>query len=257
MMESTQHAQSLFVTLTYSEDHIPAGASLQPRDLQLWLKRLRSAIAPAKVRFYAVGEYGDKTQRPHYHVALFGLPVRVPLDKHSQTCECVLCASWSMGLVHVGAITMESAAYVASYTVKKMTQVTDPRLAGRHPEFARMSLRPGIGHSAMRSFKEALIDKGTGELRLVREDVPVVARVLGRKWPIGRYLRRILRRALLGVDAPSAAARAISGLELLFEGQSYGSTKAYLEAKEKGREVRRNSAESRERIQRQKKGSGL
>lgn len=257
MMESTQHAQSLFVTLTYSEDHIPAGASLQPRDLQLWLKRLRSAIAPAKVRFYAVGEYGDKTQRPHYHVALFGLPVRVPLDKHSQTCECVLCASWSMGLVHVGAITMESAAYVASYTVKKMTQVTDPRLAGRHPEFARMSLRPGIGHGAMAAFSEALLDKSSGEIRLREHDVPSVARSAGRLWPLGRYLRRVLRVAsLLSADAPRVANESRCA-GLLAEVAGYPSVKEWLVAREKGREARAARAESLERIQRQKKGIGI
>lgn len=258
-MESTQHAQSLFITLTYSEEHIPEHGSLKPRDVQLFLKKLRARLTVLGlpgVRFYAVGEYGDKTWRPHYHVALFGLSVPVVLGKHVPPCSCLLCVSWSFGLVHVGRIMVESAAYVAAYTVKKMTQVTDPRLAGRHPEFSRMSRKPGIGAGAMAAFKEALIDKTTGEIRLREYDVPSVARSLGKLWPLGRYLRQRLRKEVFGtVDEPSGLAE-VRGRKLQAEMLVDG-TLAALERQQQGRDSRARRAEGLERINRQKKGVGL
>lgn len=243
-----------FVTLTYSDEWLPAGATVVPRDMQLFLKRLRGAVAPVRIRYYGVGEYGDRKFRPHYHLALFGLPA-VPVGKHLPPCACCLCSSWSQGLVHVGEVTMESAAYIASYTVKKMTRVTDPRLGGRHPEFARMSLRPGIGHGAMRFFKEALVDKNTGEILLRDNDVPSVARVLGRLWPVGRYLRRVLRMASLLREGEGRAATEGRLSKLLAEVAGYPSTREWLEARDKGREIRATRAESVERLNRQKRGT--
>lgn len=158
-----------------------------------------------------------------------------------------------MGIVHVGEIMLESAAYIASYTVKKMTQVTDPRLGGRHPEFSRMSRRPGIGYGAMKAFKEALIDRDTGEVRLREHDVPSVAKFNGGLWPIGRYLRRVLRvQALLRADTPRGVAD-IRGRQL----QAELSVPGALVARDLAREQRAVKAEVRERIQRSKKGVGL
>ena len=47
--------------------------TLRKRDYQLFMKRLRKAFPNDKIRFYAAGEYGPKTLRPHYHAILFGL----------------------------------------------------------------------------------------------------------------------------------------------------------------------------------------
>lgn len=252
MLESTQHVRSHFITLTYAEEHLPVGGSLVPRDVQLFLKRLRSAIAPARVRYYLVGEYGEKTWRPHYHVALFGYPSPLVIGKHKE-CSCELCVAWSMGIVHVGEIMMESAAYVASYTLKKMTQVTDPRLAGRHPEFARMSLRPGIGALAIAQLKEALVDRNTGEIRLREFDVPAIAKSNGRLWPLGRYLRRLLRVAALGRAEEPGGVRELRNLVLQAGLLEPGAR----EAQERARVVSLRNAEGREKLNRSKKGIAL
>ena len=47
--------------------------SLRKRDFQLFMKRLRKKYSDDRIRFYACGEYGSETFRPHYHAILFGL----------------------------------------------------------------------------------------------------------------------------------------------------------------------------------------
>lgn len=86
-------------------------------------------------------------------------------------------------------MTRDSAGYVAGYTVKRMTALSDPRLLGRYPEFTRQSLRPGIGHDAMWDVASKLIATLDGEA-----DVPSALRSYGRLNPIGRYLRMKLRK---------------------------------------------------------------
>lgn len=66
-----------FVTLTYDNEHLPKGNSLDKRDVQLFLKRLRINLKrhgfDYKIRYVMVGEYGSNTHRPHYHLILFGI----------------------------------------------------------------------------------------------------------------------------------------------------------------------------------------
>lgn len=89
----------------------------------------------------------------------------------------------------VASLSYKSAAYVASYTVKKMTSRSDVRLKGRHPEFARMSLRPGIGASAMHDVASVIL-----QYNLENREVPQFLNHGGRAFPLGRYLRKNLRR---------------------------------------------------------------
>lgn len=193
MLEKQLHETSLFVTLTYDKEHLPCDMSVSIRDAQLFLKRLRERVSPGKVRYFIVGEYGDVSQRPHYHAVLFG---QVTPEQVRE--------SWKMGFTHVGELTAQSASYVVSYTTKRMISSVDVRLKGRKPEFARMSLKPGIGAQAMEVVAHALKDKG-GLAFLAREfDVPAGLRIDGGIKPLGRYLRRRLR-GLVGMDERMAA----------------------------------------------------
>ena len=188
LLEARDHEFTSFATLTYHPDYVPVDGSLNPKHTQLWLKRLRSLLGPTRpLRYYLVGEYGDDTFRPHYHAALFGL---------SHLESELLQKSWSMGGTFLGTLTDQSAQYIAGYVTKKMTAVDDPRLGGRHPEFARMSLRPGIGAGAVVPIAEAL-NCPVGAASVARDgDVPTQL-LLGRKsLPLGRYLRRKLREEL-------------------------------------------------------------
>lgn len=197
MLEGLQHDTSAFVTLTYSDENMPSDGSLRPNDVQDWLKRLRRKMEPQRLRYYLVGEYGDTTHRPHYHAALFGFPTcswgltRVGKSRTSCCAACdAVSTTWGFGHIQVGELTLKSAAYIAGYVTKKMTMNDDPRLNGRNPEFARMSLRPGIGGDAMWDMASTLMAFGLDDSQ---PDVPAGLRHGARVMPLGRYLRRRLR----------------------------------------------------------------
>jgi len=184
-MEGYMHGDSTFVTLTYDPERVPSGGTLVPKHATDFIKRLRQKISPHKIRYYLVGEYGDETQRPHYHAAIFGLP---------RYADEVIREAWGMGHVHCGDLSTKSAAYIAGYVTKKMTSADDPRLKGRHPEFARMSLRPGIGALSLQPIVDVMTtDAGANELNKTG-DVPSVIRHNQKKWPLGRYLKKKLRQ---------------------------------------------------------------
>lgn len=198
MLEAAGHEYSSFVTLTYDEDHIPEDGCVSPRELGLFFKRLRRLLEPQKVRFFAVGEYGDYTERPHYHLALFGL---MPADhvapavqlKTRVRCRCVICRAWTLGVVDVGFLNVHSAGYIAGYVLKYMTKKDDDRLRGRHPEFTRMSLRPGIGVKGAEEIARFVTSEEGSRFITRGEGVPSVIRFNGRRYSVGRYLRnRIL-----------------------------------------------------------------
>lgn len=182
MLEAVVHPAASFVTLTYNEDNLPEGGTLVPKHLQDFMKRLRKNVGGC--RFFGVGEYGDHSWRPHYHLALFG---------HGPAQGEAIASCWPFGFTHTGDLTLHSAQYVAGYVTKKMTRADDERLNGRYPEFARMSLRPGIGATALQHVADALQNKyGWDEIESTG-DVPKMLRHAGRTMPLGRYMRSRLR----------------------------------------------------------------
>lgn len=235
MLEALQYEDNAFVTLTYSDEFLPAGGSLNPKHLQDWLKRFRKKIEPARVRYYAVGEYGDESQRPHFHIAVFGFPA----CDHGSTLHgaenigrdcCASCRvifdTWGMGNIFVGTLELHSAQYIAGYVTKKMTSPDDERLQGRHPEFCRMSLRPGIGADAMHDVASELM---RFNLENTQADVPVSLRHGSKTLPLGRYLRRKLR-TMVGKDEKTpesvvaeAQAEVRAVYEATFDSAKYGS----------------------------------
>lgn len=181
LLESYMHKENLFLTLTIAPEHYLPSGSVYPRTLQLYLKRLRDLVKPTRFRFFGVGEYGDDSERAHYHLIIFGLGLR-----HAEAIK----KAWPYGFVGFGDLNTATASYVAGYCTKKMTSNKDLRLNGRHPEFVRMSNRPGIGVPAL----DILI--GYMDADSMSGDVPYVLRHGDKYYPLGRLLRDKLRKRL-------------------------------------------------------------
>lgn len=162
--ESQLHDENSFVTLTYADEHLPLinnTPTLRLSDLQKFIKRLRFTLDAEhgkKIRYYAVGEYGSKSNRPHYHLCVFGhafterrtiLRREPSLLWTNDTLE----KTWGMGEVRVGALTFATAQYTASYVTKKLRakqqyvyidKETGELKPLEQPK-AVMSLKPAIG----------------------------------------------------------------------------------------------------------------
>jgi len=214
MLEASLHKHNTFVTLTYSDEQLPPGGSLDPEHLRLFWMRIRKDQAQhgRRLRYFACGEYGDVSQRPHYHAVIFGMPscyygrTRHQRFKQGLNC-CTSCdamqRAWFHGGVDLGQVERASAAYLCGYVTKKLTDRDDFRLGGRHPEFSRMSKQGGgLGARYIPEIASKLLELP----RAVRDalpDVPGSLRHNGKPWPLGRYLVRKLREQIgRSPDAP-------------------------------------------------------
>lgn len=163
--ELKSHDTASFLTLTYDDKHVPlVGTSLKmtlnKEDIQKFLKRLRFEISPRKIRYFQCGEYGETYGRPHHHMILFGedfLKDRVPARKSRagfpQWSSPTLTRLWGKGEALIAAVTFESCAYVARYSLKKHLGPGAKLLyAGKMPEYVTMSRRPGIGADYLTEF---------------------------------------------------------------------------------------------------------
>lgn len=144
---------AMFVTLTYNTDHVPIKTdsaypmTLVKKDLQDFFKRLRKRsfieikIGKRKhkvyerISYYAAGEYGSKSYRPHYHIILFGATVQAVIDAWKKDGK-------EIGTIHIGQVTSASIGYTLKY-ISKPTRVPVCRTDTRQPEFALMS--KGLG----------------------------------------------------------------------------------------------------------------
>lgn len=192
-LEAKKHIESCVATLTYNDLNLPEGGQLVPSHAQKWIRSLRKVYAPKKIRYFLVGEYGENTLRPHYHVVLFGVSAAVAggIDRWSGLVK----KTWKYGNVFVDGCSSESISYIAGYVTKKLTK-NDRELKGLPPEFTRMSLRPGIGAGAAKDISKVLCtDAGLGYLKETG-DVPFSLRYGSKTVPIGRYLRGLLREKL-------------------------------------------------------------
>lgn len=182
MLELEYHNDAYFITLTYDNDYIPRSPvldnstgeylydsfSLRKRDIQTFFKHLRKHFPDCKIRYYAAGEYGSTTIRPHYHAIVYGLVLddlteykRSPqgdvLYNSKAVSDC-----WSnfvgfrsdgtaiydpIGYVVIGKVTWETCAYVARYVTKKMSGPLGDWFVSQNMEvpFSLMSRKPGLG----------------------------------------------------------------------------------------------------------------
>lgn len=180
VLESALYEDNAFVTMTYSDENLPEDLSVDKGELQRFLKRLRKSYGE-QIRYFGVGEYGERTHRPHYHIMLFGYPTCFHGRTRGKDC-CKVCVAvekiWGLGNVFLGEVSFESAAYVASYVVKGWTKDTP---IGVDPEFTIKSLKPGLAEGFAHEIASSL-------LRDNADCVPRVVRYSGKRWPLGRYM---------------------------------------------------------------------
>lgn len=141
--EFRKYYSAYFVTLTYADENCPINydsdgvcvPSLRKDDLQKFIKRLRKSFKKP-LRYYAVGEYGSKTYRPHYHLILFNCSGADNFVAHIVRCWTV--DKRPIGHIAVYPCTDRTIGYICKYHVLKGST---PQGADR--SFALMS--KGIG----------------------------------------------------------------------------------------------------------------
>lgn len=214
MLELQYHDSAYFVTLTYDEFHVPTSYYSDPatgeahtsmtlckRDFQLWMKRLRKKFSEDKIRFFACGEYGSETHRPHYHAIVFGLhlndlekykTVRLGESYYTYYNSDSIQETWPNGYVVVGEVTWESCAYVARYVTKKLSgpQAEFYKQFNLVPEFSDMSRRPGIARQYYDEHGKEIYDHAYINISTPKG---------GKKFKPPRYFDR-----LFDIDSPGA-----------------------------------------------------
>jgi len=205
--EAQLYDSNLFVTFDYAPEHLKSW-SLDYPDFQGFMKRLRrkvSGVSPGPegshpLRFFVAGEYGETYKRPHWHAILFNCRLADAVPYYNGTSRSELLERlWGRGSAVIGAVTPQSAAYVAGYTQSKRygreaeeyyEDLVNPitgEVSSRRPEFVVMSRKPGIG-----AWWYALYGRD-----VFPHDFSVQA---GRKYKVPRYYFERLKR-----DNPAAA----------------------------------------------------
>lgn len=144
LMQEEKYAYSAyFITLTYNDKNVPRTRNgfleIRKRDLQLFFKRLRKMQTSRRfckkkgipyieqpLKYFAVGEYGGKLKRPHYHVILFNCSAELVEE------------AWKAGHVHYGYVSGASVGYTMKY-MSKESKIPIHRNDDRTPEFSLMS----------------------------------------------------------------------------------------------------------------------
>ena len=139
-MAETEHSfDSIFLTLTYNDEHLPVDKSVSVRDVQLFFKRMRKNIdlwypnfnkEKYPLKYFLVSEYGGKFGRPHYHLILWNCPLN--WDEIERT--------WKNGFIKIGNTTPKSVQYCLKYFAIK-----EKAPENRSKNFCCMS--KNIGHA--------------------------------------------------------------------------------------------------------------
>jgi len=221
--ELNYHDGALFVTLTYDSNKVPIGdkgyMTLRKQDLQLFMKRLRKALEPRRIRYYAAGEYGDPSkeiitrsgtrlktvgERPHYHLIIYGM--RPTLDDKYELHRAWMDpeSGYAIGYIKVGLAERYSIQYVAGYVVDKLSGPLgdqEYKEKGREPLFCLMS--KGIGREYVQE-----------DAKRLEEDISYT--INGAKRQLPRYYVKKLniqpeRLRALADDTERKRVRAITG----------------------------------------------
>lgn len=165
--EAKEWKYTYFITLTYKKHP----GQLIKSDLQKFLKRLRKKWGNYSLRYLAAGEYGGKTERPHFHIIIFTNEIipgwrYIPTEK--QWTSTMIENIWKNGYITIGWGESNSIAYTALYTTKKLTKQDHKKILWddengifyeRKPEFIVMSRRPALGFNWIKKHKKYFLTK--------------------------------------------------------------------------------------------------
>jgi len=178
--EAKMHEFNYFITLTYNDENLPEGETLDYKDFQSFMKKARhwtgifdwkkkTQWESTKIRFFMCGEYGA-LKRPHYHVLMYNFPIpdlkflkKSPKGSNLYTSELVSSLWNNRGFVTIGSVEYASAAYVAQYCIKKMgaedidymfLDLETGQTIQKAREMVQMSRSPGIGSTWYDKYKK-------------------------------------------------------------------------------------------------------
>lgn len=190
-MEWTTNAEpSYFLTLTYDDEHLPRTSdgvpTLQRSRFVNWVKN--TGLPKAGLRYYAVGEYGDLSQRPHYHMAVFP-------RFGSQVSE--LTRQWQGGFTSAFELNPQRALYLAQYTTKKLTVYPhECALGDKEPEFRTSSRGPALGAAFVSVLVQAYGTTSGRRIISERGDIERSVRFGQKILPIPRFILGKVRESL-------------------------------------------------------------
>lgn len=170
--EASLHDKNTWVTLTYSPEKLPEAGTLVKRHVQNFIHYLRKHTARHGIRYFAVGEYGSESKRPHYHITLFNFDFEDKVHHkntfrgHPLYTSELLSKCWSHGHAIIGDLNIKTAKYTAEYVMKTVkgplaktayrTHYEDGTYKDISPPFALSSRRPGLGHDFYQKHKDEM-----------------------------------------------------------------------------------------------------
>lgn len=149
--ENKVATSAYFVTLTYEVPKRTFNGLLtvDKRDLQLYLKRLRKLDRTTGIKYYACSEYGEKFHRPHYHLIIFNVQDRNNLIRAWEINQEIgndgspIMDKVPIGKVDIGTVEPGSMRYVTGY-IEKRIGIPQSDYDDRMPEFSLMSKNMGL-----------------------------------------------------------------------------------------------------------------
>ena len=231
--QSEQSNSAHFVTLTYNDEHIKKTKNgfetLVKKDVQDFFKRLRK-LTKQKISYYAVGEYGDTGERPHYHIILFNANPKIVENAWKLN-------DITLGNVHFGDVGDASVGYTLKY-ISKDKKIPQFNGDDRQKEFALMS--KGLGASYLTDNMVKWHTKGNIENKVY---LPLKD---GKKAAMPRYYKDKLydkgQKFRIGVFMRAESQKQVEELE-----NQYGDLYNYKIAEETANDFRRMAKKAKER----------
>ena len=231
--QSEQSNSAHFVTLTYNDEHIKKTKNgfetLVKKDVQDFFKRLRK-LTKQKISYYAVGEYGDTGERPHYHIILFNANPKIVENAWKLN-------DITLGNVHFGDVGDASVGYTLKY-ISKDKKIPQFNGDDRQKEFALMSKGLGAGYLTDNMVKWHTKGNIENKVYLPLKD--------GKKAAMPRYYKDKLydkgQKFRIGVFMRAESQKQAEELE-----NQYGDLYNYKIAEETANDFRRMAKKSKER----------